>query len=95
MKRLILDKIPQDFSYVTGVAYDGVLDVLVHDDSSEPEDALYVAREGAEGIEVVKDQLEGREMFKHTFAGWPETAAKARPQPEIKEEPPLVKEPRQ
>lgn len=85
MKRLILDRIPQDFQYVSGVAYDGMLDVLVHDDHPEPEDALYVAREGVEGIEVVKDQLEGREVMKHTFSGWPETKAEGKPQLDVKE----------
>lgn len=72
MKRLILDRIPSGMQHIQGVAYDGVLDIIT--DQEAPADALYVAEQAPDSqITVVKDSTTGRNLTKHTFAGWPET----------------------
>ena len=69
MKRLILDKIPSGMQHIVGVAYDGVLDIIT--EQEPPVDALYVAKQEADGrITVEKDITAGRNLTKHTFAGW-------------------------
>ncbi len=70
MKRLILDKIPSGMQPIVGVAYDGVLDIITEQEA--PADALYVAELKADGaVEVKKDITAGKNLTRHTFAGWP------------------------
>lgn len=73
MKRIITDKLPIDFTYIQGVAYDGKVDYLVEDAVVEPVDAIYVSKMDAQGL-VTETKKPVNFVFEHQYLGWDNVA---------------------
>lgn len=73
MKRIITNTIPVDFTYIQGVAYDGMVDYIVEDDVKEPAEAVYVAKMDTTGV-VTETKKAVNFTLEHQYFGWDNVA---------------------